>query len=168
MGYTTDFDGKIDIVPPLNEKEIEYLSKFADSRRMNRENGEYYVGGTGMLGQGDDEDIIDYNTPPSSQPSLWCQWIPTDDGTAIVWDGNEKFYESPQWMKFLIEHFLKPDSIAKKTNKHFSFLQGHILNGEIYAQGEDGDDCWILKVTDNKVSVVELEVQRVEANSYEV
>ena len=87
------------------------------------------------------------------QPSLWCQWVPVkdDDGnTVIEWDGGEKFYSSPEWMKYIIDHFLKPGAFAKDQ---LPFLQAnHICNGMIDAQGEDAEDRWRLHVRDNVVT----------------
>jgi hypothetical protein len=151
MGYTTEFEGKVDIVPPLNEAEIAYLNKFSDTRRMDRTKGPYYVDGTGLCGQGRDNDIIDFNNPPPGQPGLWCQWVPTDDGTAIEWNGSEKFYCADAWMRYIIDHFLSPTAVAKNT---LDFLQAnHVVNGEIEASGEDSDDHWKLIVKNNKVLV---------------
>ena len=154
MGYTTEFQGRIEIVPPLNQEEIDYLTKFNNTRRMNRRNGPYFVDGSGFMGQGRDDDIIDNNKPPAGQPGLWCQWVPTEDGTALVWDEGEKFYNSVEWMAYLIEHFLKPGALAMGQ---LPFLQGHLLNGTIKAQGEDMDDRWKLVVTDNIVTCIDLE-----------
>ena len=155
MGYTTDFDGQIDVVPPLNEVEIAFLTKFADTRRMDCEQGPYYVDRGGFSGQdSQDPKIRNYNSPAEGQPGLWCQWVPSEDETdAIVWDGNEKFYDSPEWMAYLIEHFIGKNPKAKSE---LPFLQGHVLNGTISAQGEDPDDMWLLHVKDNVVSVEEL------------
>lgn len=155
MGYTTDFDGVINIDPPLNEKEIKYINKFNDTRRMNRKNGPYYVGGTDMCGQGQDEDIIDYNTPDPSQPGLWCGWLVNEEGTQIEWDGGEKFYYAGEWMKYIINHFIGKDPIAKRNNEHFNFLEGHNTNGEIYANGEESGDNWKIEVKDGVVSIKE-------------
>lgn len=153
MGYTTDFTGSIAISPPLNAEEIAFLKKFNHTRRMDRELGPYFVDGTEEFGQGKDRDIRDYNRPPQGQPGLWCQWTPTDDGTAIEWDGGEKFYESVAWMEYLIEHFLKPGAIAAEK---LPFLQAnHILNGTITAQGEDISDRWVLEVADNEVDRID-------------
>ncbi len=152
MGYTTDFEGRVSIDPPLNEKEIEYINKFADTRRMNRKNGPYYVGGTGFMGQDHEQDVIDSNQPPAGQPGLWCQWVASDDGEFIEWDGGEKFYEAEDWMSYIIDHFLCLDPIAKRDNPHFDFLQGHVLNGEIFAQGEESGDNWKIDVVDNAVT----------------
>jgi hypothetical protein len=161
MGYTTDFTGQIAVTPPLNSSEVAYLKRFADTRRMKRENGPYYTG-TGFAGQDREADIIDYNQPPDGQPGLWCQWEPIDDGTAIEWNGVEKFYDSAEWMTYLIDTFLKPGATASEHMatcplctfppefKDFTF--DHVLNGEIEAQGEDPDDHWFLVVQDNQVT----------------
>ena len=140
MGYTTTFDGEVRIDPPLNQEEIQFLTEFSQSRRMDRKEGPYEL---------EDRNVLDDNNPPEGQPSLWCNWVPTHDGEAIVWNEVEKFYESVEWMQYLIDHFLKPNAIAKDA---LPFLQAnHTLNGEIFAQGEEPDDVWKLVVTDNVV-----------------
>ena len=152
MGYTTDFDGQVNVVPPLNQQEIHFLTKFSESRRMDREKGPYYLG-TGDFGQDRENDIRNYNRPPEGQPGLWCNWQPTSDGSAIEWSGAEKFYSSMEWMQYLIDHFIGSNPIAKQLHpEEFSFLQSHTLNGEIGAQGEDRTDKWTLIVTDNIVT----------------
>lgn len=150
MGYHTEFRGEIAIEPPLSPEEIEFLNKFANTRRMDRAQGPYHVEGTGFMGQGRDPDIINFNSPPPGQPGLWCHWTSNHDGTALEWDGGEKFYDSAEWMKYLINHFLKPDAIAHSETR-LQFLRGHTLNGTIEAQGEDSDDHWYLIVENNKV-----------------
>lgn len=165
MGYTTEFDGSISISPPLNVHEIAYLRKFAASRRMDRERGPYFVDGSGLFGQGRDGDIRDFNQPPVGQPGLWCKWEPTEDGTAIKWNGEEKFYDSDEWMTYLIDTFLKPGAVLAcelaspvpgrhypEEFRHFTF--DHELNGVIDAQGELDDDRWQLVVTGNTVTSV--------------
>lgn len=153
MGYTTEFEGSIAVEPPLSAEEISYLTKFNDTRRMRRKNGPYCVEGSGFS-YGVDSDVIDHNNPPEGQPGLWCQWRPTEDGKDIIWDGGEKFYDSPEWMQYIIDHFIGVDPIAKKVDpENFAFLQGHVCNGQIEAQGEYSDDRWLLIVENNKVKV---------------
>ncbi|GAA2753018.1 hypothetical protein [Kitasatospora cinereorecta] len=152
MGYTTEFTGRITVEPPLGEHEIAYLRKFAGTRRMDRANGPYYVDGTGVAGQGDDADIRDHGKPPAGQPGLWCQWEPTDDGTAIEWNGSEKFYDATEWMAYLVDHFLKPGAHAQGEPGFEDFTFDHVLNGVIDAQGEEDWDTWQLTVSDNTVS----------------
>lgn len=165
-GYTTDFEGSIAIEPPLNKHEIEYLTQFANTRRMERTNGPYFVKGEGAFGQGAGPDTIVDHNGSGQQPGLWCQWEPSSDGTDLHWDGGEKFYNSAEWMKFLIEHFLQPDAFVKHglfenvkidpRLAHFTF--DHVLNGTIDAQGEDSDDKWRLIVEDNVVKVAEAQI----------
>ena len=155
MGYTTYFDGAVEIAPALNEAERDYLRAFSETRRMNRERGPYFVGGSGFHGQGHDPDVTNLNQPPAGQPGLWCHWVPDEDGGLLLWDESEKFYEAEHWMAYHIDHFLRPGAEAGRTGdpqfEQFSF--DHILNGEIEAQGEDPDDKWLLRVTDNAVTV---------------
>jgi hypothetical protein len=150
MGYTTTFSGRVTVSPPLNAEEITYLTKFNETRRMECAQGPYYVDRGGFMGQDhSDPLIIEYNQPPRGQPGLWCQWCPTEDGTAIEWDGGEKFYDAEIWMQYLIDHFLRPGAFAP-----LPFLQkNHTVAGTIDAQGEDPSDRWQLIVEDNKVRV---------------
>ena len=145
MGYTTDFEGSFNITPVLSQKDNEFLTKFSETRRMARNvgpeygiEGEFYVDGTGWAGQDSDTTVIDYNRPPSTQPGLWCQWVPTDDGSELVWDGGEKFYNYVEWLQYLIDKILSP--------------RGYTLNGECQWFGENRDDVGVIIVENNKVT----------------
>lgn len=158
MGYHTDFQGKFNLDRPLSAEHAAYLKAFAGTRRMKRDakkvallpdpvrqavglpvekEGGYFVGITEDYGQKMTPDILDYNRAPQGQCSLWCQWVPTDDLMGIEWDGAEKFYEYTPWLKYIIEHFLKP--------------WGYVLNGEVEWDGEERGDVGTIHVTDNKV-----------------
>ena len=149
MGYTTTFDGVINVDPPLSDAEVAYLKKFSRTRRMNCQQGPYYVDRGGGYGQDHGPDVIDYNEPPAGQPGLWCKWVPTDDGEGIEWDGNEKFYESVEWMQYLIDHFIGPSPLAQNQ---LPFFTGHNCNGQLEASGEEAGDLWLLVVKNNKAS----------------
>lgn len=144
MGYSTDFDGRFNLNKELDEDLYNYLIKFSETRRMARNlpseygtEGEFYVDGDGHAGQAREDNIIDYNKPPVTQPGLWCQWVPTDDRKGIEWDGNEKFYEYTKWLKYIINNLLEP--------------KGYILNGSVRWSGEDMYDIGTLEVKDNVV-----------------
>ena len=169
MGYTTNFVGEFSVEPALKDEHREYLEMFAETRRMQRdpaiastlpdplreavglpigEDGGYFVGpvpesiGEGVFGargQAKDDSVTDYNTPPTGQPGLWCQWVPSEDGSLIVWDEGEKFYYYVDWLRYLIEHFLKP--------------WGYRVDGEVEWCGEDSwDDRGKIVVDDNQVT----------------
>lgn len=160
MGYSTDFSGRFELDKPLTQAQAEYLRAFAETRRMRRDSrkarllpdpkreavglpigpeGAYFVGGSGFMGQGEDESVLDHNRPPVGQPELWCQWVPTDQNDGIEWDGGEKFYSYVEWIKYLIEHFLKP--------------WGRTLNGSVEWFGEERDDMGMIKIENNQVKI---------------
>jgi hypothetical protein len=153
MGYTTVFEGSVRVTPPLNRHERAYLRKFARTRRMDRTKGPYFVGGSDIDGRGNDTDVLDFDRPAAGQPSLWCGWVPTRDGTAIVWDGVEKFHDADDWMRYLIDHFLRPGALAQGRDGFRRFTFDHTVDGLIHARGEDPDDIWDLTVTANTVTV---------------
>lgn len=155
MGYTTEFEGRIELDRALDEELYQFLMKLNETRRMKRDpkkleemgftgdygvEGEFFIDGAGYYGQAEDESILDYNRPPKTQPGLWCQWRPTLDRKGLEWDQGEKFYCADEWMMYLIDRILKP--------------AGYVANGTIYAQGEDSEDTWELHVRDNQVSVI--------------
>jgi len=145
MGYTTDFEGGFEITPKLKEEDHTFLTKFAETRRMKRKlgpeygvEGEFYVDGDGFMGQADDDTVIDHNMPPRTQPGLWCQWIPNEEGNVLEWDGGEKFYHYVEWLKYLIDKILEP--------------RGYKLNGQVRWNGEDSTDMGTIIVVDNDVT----------------
>ena len=100
--------------------------------------GEYFVGeteGWSLPNEPYDNSIIDSNQPPRTQPCLWCQWIVSEDGSFIEWDGGEKFYHSVEWMQYIINNFISPT--------------GSICDGIINAYGDDREDVWDLVVENN-------------------
>jgi hypothetical protein len=149
MGYSTYFSGSVSIEPPLEPEHLHFLQKFNETRRMARKvdpkhgvEGEWYVdGGDGVHGHGQEkeENIIDYNHPPSTQPGLWCQWRPSDDGACLEHDGGEKFYDYVEWMRYLVDNYLTP--------------RGYLVNGQIEWDGEDSGDMGIIIVEENVVTV---------------
>lgn len=99
MGYTTEFSGRFDLDKPLTVAQVVVLRNFADTRH-------------------EDE---------PGTPGIWCQWVPTEDGQGIEWDGNEKFYAYVEWLDYIVKKFLTPWGIT--------------LSGEVQYRGEEfGDD----------------------------
>lgn len=160
MGYTTEFSGKFNVNPLLHPDHVAYLKGFADQRHMKRDvavlatvpdplrttvnlplgvEGEYsLVDEYAVPGS-----VLDHNREPSTQPGLWCQWIPTDDGSAIQWDGNEKFYNYTEWLQYIIDHFMRP--------------WGYELNGRVMWSGEDTADSGVITVEHNIMTIDEFQ-----------
>lgn len=115
MGCTTQFQGRFETDKEMSAELIKELKEFADTRHGGNMNH--------------DED----------KPGFWCQWVPSEDGHAIEWDQGEKFYEYIDWLKYIIENFMKPNGI--------------VLNGEVRFRGEDFNDVGVLVCVNNEVTV---------------
>lgn len=156
MGYTTNFEGTFRLDNRLFDTQVLYLLEFSGTRRMKRDvtllqdipdpareavglplgkDGCYFV--NQKWSKQSDDSIVDYNRPPSGQPGLWCQWIPTSDGQGIQWDGQEKFYKYVEWLQYVVNHFLEP--------------WGYLLNGEVNWQGESPGDTGQIIVENNRI-----------------
>ncbi len=148
MGYTTYFNGAVEISPPLSEEEVSFINKFGEKRHEHFSGSLYYVDGMGMtLG---DKVTVEGQYHHPEVPGLYCQWVVSEDGKSIEWDGEEKFYEADAWMEFIIEHLI---GTKPKAQAGIPFLTGHTCNGDIYAEGEESEDHWMIKVRNNKVEV---------------
>jgi hypothetical protein len=161
MGYTTDFEGSFKITPPLTEAHREYLVAFNESRRMRRDpaiaatlpdpkrtainldvgdEGGLYVGASGFgLMEYQDGSVLDVNGPPAGQPGLWCQWRPSNDGTRLEWDQNEKFDNYVEWLEYLMGTLLLP--------------WGYTLNGSVDWRGEEFHDTGTIHLKVNKIAI---------------
>ena len=155
MGYTTEFEGRFNLDKPLSQEHADYLRAFNGTRRMLRDeavceklddpvrvsaglpvgkDGMYFVGGGGFRGQGRDGSVLDHNGS-GTMPGLWCQWVPTEDCAGIEWDEGEKFCDYTEWLRFIVDHFLRP--------------WGYVLNGEVKWSGEDDEDMGKLIAENN-------------------
>lgn len=151
MGYTTDFIGHLDIEPALNAAEVAYLTAFSRTRRWDREGGPYAVP-TGEPREWPPTDLHRFHVPAPGQPSLWCDWLPCEDGCCLVYSGNERFAAPVGWLRYLIEHFLKPGAAGRGEERLAGFGFDHVLNGMVVGCRRDLKQLFSLVVRDNTVS----------------
>lgn len=164
MGYTTDFNGKFVIDKKLDDKTKNLINGLSNTRRVGRDThrlsrnlnisyteclekygkeGEFYYDENDFknCGQTHTNDMINYNTPPFYQPSLWCQWKYNEENNSIVWDQNEKFYEYIPWIKYLVKRVFEPNNYK--------------LNGEVKWFGEEDNDRGIIIIENNNIKIKE-------------
>lgn len=110
MGYTTYFKGKFTFSRSLTVKEHRTLTKFSQDRH---ESDKY--------------------------PSIWCDWVPDEDGNALQHNENEKFYCYVEWLKYLIEHYFNPWGVT--------------LSGSVTWKGEERSDVGVITIKNNIVTV---------------
>lgn len=149
MGYETEFEGYMVISPPLSKEDFDYLEEFHLTRHYQRdvhekygELGEFYVDKEDTLSSPlffgkDAPQAIDYNTPPPSQPSLWCGWYPCPNNMSHLYCEDGKSYCYTEWLIYLIDKILAP--------------RGYTVNGRVYYRGEDFGDMGVIEARDNKV-----------------
>jgi hypothetical protein len=143
MGYKTTFTGELTITPPLSVKFIQYLRIFVKKRHfcMKQTNSDLGTEGEFSLDliSETDDNVLDYNKPPGTQPSLWCDWFLSNNGARIYpIDGNN--YRYAEWLIYL--------------NEHFFTVMNNKLSGQISWQGEHHNDHGIIQI-DNGIIHVE-------------
>jgi len=151
MGYTTDFVGHLDIQPPLNDAEIEYLLAFSASRRFTRDTP-YDVPGNPRAETSEGVESGLYNRPPQGQPDLWCDWQVCWDGCCMSWSGKEKSYAMVEWLRYVIDHFLKPGAMAASDSRFTAFTFDHTVNGTVVGCRRDNKELFMIRVGDNEVT----------------
>ncbi|PUA82446.1 hypothetical protein [Nocardioides currus] len=151
MGFSTDFVGHIDIAPPLNEAETQYLLAFSGSRRYDR-GDPYDVPGNPLAETRLGVPMERYNAPSAGQPNLWCDWEVCWDGCCITWSGKEKSYSMEPWLRYVIDHFLRPGAVASKDPRFEDFTFDHVLNGIVVGCRRDTKELFTLEAADNVVS----------------
>lgn len=124
MGYSTDFTGEFTITPGLSDELIDQLNEFCATRHealrpgMHAHTDEWNRPYTGPL-------------KDTTEVGIWCQWkfeaSEDADATIMRWDEGEKAYSMAEWAAFILEHHIPA---------------GHVVTGEVYAQGEDAEDQW--------------------------
>ena len=153
MAYTTDFVGHVDIQPALNSDEVAYLERFAATRRWQRPDGPY------ALSTREADQVAgahlrrEYQLPATGQPTLRCEWVPLWQGRCLAYDGTERFAGVGTWLRYLVDHFLRPDAHASRSGdprfRHFGF--DHTLNGMVVGCRRDNKQLFALVVEDNRV-----------------
>ncbi len=98
MGYTTYFSGEIEVEPPLSAALVAEITAF------NR--GEYQEADMSVC-----------------NPGGYCQWVASDDGSQILWDDGEKFYDSPIWMEYMKEAVPREQDRAFRMRGDIEWVQ---------------------------------------------
>ncbi len=154
MGVDTDYLGHVDVVPSLNEVEREYLWRFSRSIRRYRPDSPYAV-----VPEDPEQDMEARNRHVfdkalAAQPNAVCQWVPCRIGCCISWNGWGRFYDGPEWMRYLIDHFLRPGGLARSSgDQQFrDFTFDHQTNGVIVGEQRDNRELFVIRVQDSEVS----------------
>lgn len=127
MGHSTSFEGGLQFSRELTHKEWMELTRLG--------NYESY----------DDGYYAEFTETPETIPQSYNQWEPNKEGTQLVWNGGEKFYDYVHWLRWLAKHYLTP--------------KGIVLNGEIRFQGEEFGDVGVITATNSTIKQKKLVVE---------
>ena len=133
MSNSTIQISKFHISGEVTPELLSYINNFSTSRRMKRSNkkikklypnwkdcclngelgtdGEYFVCPEERK---KDSSILDYNIPPATQPSLWCDWeIAENNGSYYIqWNGNDGFSYPAPWLQYIVDNFIVPNNLS--------------------------------------------------------
>ena len=179
MGYTTDFEGSLQIKKPLTKKQVDYINRLASTRRMKRDvnklmelykgnhgnpfakdktnaqevygyDGQFFARDDGQSGQNRDASIIDYNIAPGQSGFMRGETEKGQPGLWCQWEINEDGTEL-SWNGG--EKFYNYIEWLNYLIKSFFKPWGRKLTGELFWYGEEREDMGKIKVRDNEVFV---------------
>ncbi|WP_249670735.1 ArdC-like ssDNA-binding domain-containing protein [Bacillus altitudinis] len=123
LGFYSTFTGEFTFDRPLDNSLYDLLNGLAATRRMARniegfgEEGEFYIDGDQF-----DDNIIDPNKPPGSQPSLNLESVPSENKRSLKWSGHDSFHDPEGWLQYLVTNVFEP--------------KGYLLNGTVNVVSE--------------------------------
>lgn len=117
MGYNTNLSGRFTLDKPLEPQHLAMLRGLCD---------------------------LDRTDTPEGAPDSYCQWEPTEDGTAIRYNGEEKFYYYAEWITWICTTLLGP--------------WGYRANGVVKWAGDDVEDHGEIRCVDNAVTAVKFDL----------
>lgn len=146
MGHSTRYLGHLDITPALNPSEVMWLRAYCRTHRALHPDDPYAVpmnpgaehqdhplaerlpGGGWVIGGSTGEGLTR------------CDWSPTPDGRALCWVETEKSNTALTELRYLIDHFLRPEALASTDGREdfAEFTFDHTVAGTIASEREDG------------------------------
>ncbi|WP_446663704.1 hypothetical protein [Flexivirga sp. B27] len=160
MGFSTKYLGRLDIEPPLNDAEADWLRAFVAIDRRHY-TGPYEVAMNPRAlefarsqQQSDDEgDAFKSLVPRDGTPYPHLDWAPCPTGCCLAWDGTEKSRMAEESLQYLIDHFLRPGAHARLDGRpefeHFTF--NHVVSGIIAAERDDTRELFLIVCEDNTI-----------------
>lgn len=133
MSHDSDFTGRLQVQPPLNEDERDHLLDLLDAEGTLR--------GT-PTGRGD-RDV----------PFARLAWVACADGCCLEWDPG---LEDARWMvatlRFVIDHLLRPGAKAEGRGRFSGFTFDHVVTGVAVGRPDDAGTLVLVQVDGNELT----------------
>lgn len=164
MGFSTTYLGRLDVNPPLNDSEVEWLRAFAAiDRRHYTEPYEVAMNPRALQldrwpqqesgEQPADRDPFTSLVPRDGTPYPHLDWKPCEQGCCLIWDGTEKSRMAEEWLQYLIDHFLRPGAHARleRRPEFERFTFDHSVDGIIAGERNDTRELFLIVCEDNQI-----------------
>jgi hypothetical protein len=162
MGHSTTYLGRLDVTPPLNASEIDWLRAYAAADRrcysdtydvaMNprAHAREVYAAAEASPQRSSFTELLSRG---QEAPGARCDWVPCGEGCCLSWQRTEKSNIGEQWLRFIVDHFLRPNAHASSSmNADFeAFTFDHVASGTIAAERDDSRELYLIRAEDNAI-----------------
>ncbi|HXH78971.1 hypothetical protein [Nocardioides sp.] len=135
--HDTLFLGRIEVRPPLNESERDYLADLVRSTSTLR--------GT-PTGRGD-----------TSVPFAHLAWEPCESGCCLTWSGQERSSHMQVTLRFVVDHLLRRGAKAGGHKDFGDFTCDHVLDGTVMGARYDDEQVHVIDVVGNTVAARSLD-----------
>lgn len=153
MSHDTEYLGHLTVTPPLNPAEVEWLSGFADWGAIS--DGDPYR--LPMNPRAELVHAFAQRNGAMRQPGIvpagvrdWRVWA---NGVGISWQRAPNSNDAEATMRFLVDHYLRPDARAKHLggDDFAQFTFDHRLDGVVAAWRSDTEELYLIRVEDNEI-----------------
>lgn len=159
MGFSTHYLGRLDIIPPLNDAEVEWLCAFRETERGFHPDDPYAVP---MHPRAEVFEHPECALPGggwviTAKPRVGlsrCDWEPCLQGCCLVWREVEKSNSAVEELAYLIDHFLRPGAHAQRDGRDdfAAFTFDHVVSGVIVAERNDSRGLFLIVADNNALS----------------
>jgi hypothetical protein len=129
MHEAPGFIGCIQVRPPLNDTEVDFLDDLADSGRTLRST---------PTGRGND-----------AVPFARLAWTACIDGCCLRWDGSAATKWMVPTLQFLVDHLLGARGVAREHPRFAGFTFDHVLTGAVVGRAYDDRTTTVVDIADD-------------------
>lgn len=184
MGYTTDFEGSLELSKPLTEGQFRYINAFSTTRHMKRDEDGLRQHFEQNYDKGREKAIL--SIMHNAEIDIFGkegEYVVSDQDydnfrVAIVNHNAPPSTQPGLWCSWCVEELPQKEDEVEKTHvlmwdgseKFYNYVEwlrylitnffepwGVVLNGDIRWRGEDFEDVGVIRCRDNVVTVKEVE-----------
>lgn len=152
MGLHTSYLGHLRVTPALNADEVEFLRNVNQTRHCGDDEAPLRTA-QHPADNAPTSDLAAYNRTAPGSPGLWCPWTCCTTGCCLHWDGVEKPYAPLEWLRYVIDTFLRPGAALRRDPqaRGLGLTFDHVLDGMVVGERRETAELFALVVRRNVV-----------------